>query len=148
MKKGSSKRISVAKCIIPQSQGNSIGTFTKDKVGDIKISFVEYSASKKVHLQLDIVEYSPGDQAPMYDLIIGKQTRHNLGVVLDFKEKTIQIDKVLLPMRNIANLQLKPRITMALRQNTCLGQLAPAAPPSTWQKLWTLSMRKQIFQPQ
>jgi hypothetical protein len=58
----------------------------------------------------------------MYDLIIGKQTMHNLGVVLDFKEKTIQIDKLLLPMRNIANLQLKPSITRALRQNTCFAQ--------------------------
>ncbi len=40
----------------------------------------------------------------MYGLIIGKQTLHDLGVVLDFKEKTIQIDKILLPMKNIANL--------------------------------------------
>jgi hypothetical protein len=86
------------------------------------IIFVEYSASKKVHLQPDIVEYSPGDRAPMYDLIIGKQTMHNLGVKLDIQEKTITIDKILLPMRNIANLQLKPRITRALRENTCFAQ--------------------------
>jgi hypothetical protein len=91
-------------------------------VGYIEIFFVEYSASKKVQFQPDKVEYSLGDQAPMYDLIIGKQTMHNLGVVLDFKEKTIQIDKILLPMRNIANLQLKPSITRALRHNTCLTQ--------------------------
>jgi hypothetical protein len=84
--------------------GTSNGTFFTDKVGAIEIFFVEYSASKKVCYQPDIVEYSPGDQAPMYDLIIGKQTMHNLGVVLDFKEKTIQINKVLLPMRNILNL--------------------------------------------
>ncbi len=58
----------------------------------------------------------------MYDHIIGKQTLHDLGVVLNFKEKTIQIDKILLPMRNIANLQLKPSITRALRHNTCLAQ--------------------------
>ncbi len=58
----------------------------------------------------------------MYDLIIGKQTLHDLGVALDFKEKTIQIDKILLPMRNITNLQLKSRVTKALRQNTCLAQ--------------------------
>ncbi len=59
----------------------------------------------------------------MYNLIICKQTLHDLGVVLDFKEKTIQIDKTLLPMRNIiANLQLKPSITRALRHNTCLTQ--------------------------
>jgi hypothetical protein len=91
-------------------------------VGDSEISFVEHSASKKVCLQPDIVEYSPGDQAPMYDLIIGKQTMHDLGVVLDFQEKTIKIDKIILPMRNIANLQLKPSITRALRENTCFAQ--------------------------
>jgi hypothetical protein len=98
--------------------GTSNGTFDTDKVGDIEISIVEYSVSKKVRLQLDIVEYDPGRQAPIYDLTIGKQTLHNLGVVLGFKEKTIKIDKILLPMRNIANLQLKPSITRTLRHNT------------------------------
>jgi hypothetical protein len=58
----------------------------------------------------------------MYDLIIGKQTMHNLGVKLDFQEKTITIDEILLSMRNIANLQLKLRITRALRENTCFAQ--------------------------
>jgi hypothetical protein len=56
-------------------------------MGDIEISFVKYSTSKKVCFQLDIKEYNPGGQPPMYDLIIGKQTLHNLGVALDFKEK-------------------------------------------------------------
>jgi hypothetical protein len=91
-------------------------------VGNIEISFVEYSASKKVRLQPYIVEYSPGVQAPMYDLIIDKQTMHNLGMKLDFKEKTITIDKILLPMRIIANLQLKSKITRALRENSCFAQ--------------------------
>jgi hypothetical protein len=110
------------KRVVPQSWGTSKGTFVTDRVGDIKVSFVEYLASKKVHLQPDIVEYSPGDQAPMYDLIIGKQTMHNLGVKLDFQEKTITIDKILLPTRNIANLHFKPRITRALRENSCFTQ--------------------------
>jgi hypothetical protein len=47
---------------------------------------------------------------------------HNLGVVLDFLEKTVKIDKILPPMRNIANLQLKPKINRALRENTCFAQ--------------------------
>jgi hypothetical protein len=122
MKKGSSKRISVVKWVVPQSWGTSNGTFVTDKVGNIEISFVEYSAGIKVRLQPDIVKYSPGEQAPMYDLIIGKQTMHDLGVKLDIQEKTITIDKILLPMRNIVNLQLKPRITRALRKNTCFAQ--------------------------
>jgi hypothetical protein len=122
MKKGSCKYISVVKRVVPQSWGTSNGTFVTNKVGDIEISFVEYLASKKVRLQPDIVEYSPGDQAPMYNLIIGKQNMHDLGVKSDFQEKTITIDKILLPIRNIANLQLKPRITRALRENTCFAQ--------------------------
>jgi hypothetical protein len=72
MKEGSSKCISIVKWVVPQSWGTSNGTFVTGKVGDIEISFVKYSASKKVRLQPDIVEYSPGDQVPMYDLIIGK----------------------------------------------------------------------------
>ncbi len=134
MKNGSSKCISIAKRVVPQSWGTSNSTFITDKVSDVEISFVEYSARKKVHLQPDIVEYSPGDQAPMYDLIIGKQTLtlYDLGVVLDFKEKTMQIDKILLLMRNITNLQLKPSITRAIRHNTCLAQ-EPISTRSTTQ---------------
>ncbi len=67
MKKGSSKCISVAKRVVPQLWGTSNGTFITDMVGNIEISFVEDSASKKVRLQPDIVEYSPGDHAPMYE---------------------------------------------------------------------------------
>jgi hypothetical protein len=95
MKKGSGKCISIKSRVVPQSWGTSNGTFVTDKVGDIEILFVEYSASKKVRLQPDIVEYIPGDQAPMYDLIIGKKTMCDLGVKLDFQEKTITIDKIL-----------------------------------------------------
>ncbi len=87
MRKGSSKCISIANWVVPQSWGTSNCTSITDKVSDIEISFGEYSASKKVHLQLDIVEYSPGDQASMYGLIIlGKQTMNDIGVVLDFNE--------------------------------------------------------------
>ncbi len=117
-----SQCISVVKRVVLRSWGTFNGTFITDRVGNIEISFVEYSASTKVRLQLEIVEYSLGDQAPMYDLIIGQQTMHDLGVNLDFQEKTITIDKILLPMRNIANLQLKPRITRALRENSCCAQ--------------------------
>jgi hypothetical protein len=149
MKKGSSKRIFIVKRVVPQSWGTSNGTFVTERVGGIEISFVEYSASKKVRLQPDIVEYSLGDQVPIYDLIICKQTMHNLGVKLDFQEKTIRIDKILLPMKNITNLQLKPRITRALKENTCFAQepISTHSATKCMVKIWMLSMRKQIFQP-
>jgi hypothetical protein len=83
---------------------------------------MEYSATKSVRLTPDIVEYKVGGPSPSYDLIIGKQTLHDIGAVLDFKEKTIAIDSILLPMRNIVNLHLKPSVTKALRHNTVQAQ--------------------------
>jgi hypothetical protein len=64
-------------------------------VGGIDISFVEYSASKSVHLTPDIVEYDAGANAHMYDLIIGKKILHDIGAVLDFKDRSITIDNIL-----------------------------------------------------
>jgi hypothetical protein len=81
-------------------------------VGEVKLSFVGYSASKKVHLRPDIVEYPRGGPPPLYNLII----------VLDFKQRTITIDETLLPMKNINNLQLKPSIFRALKLNSSFAQ--------------------------
>ncbi len=89
---------------------------------EVELSFVEYPASKKVHLRPDIVEYSKGGPPPLYGLIIGKQTLHYIGAVLDFKERTITIDDILLPMRNINNLQLKPSIFRALKLNSSFAE--------------------------
>ena len=122
MKKGASNHIPVIRRAIPQSWGTSNGTFITNKVGRIEIAFVDYSSSKRVHLAPDIVEYKQGINAPMYDLIIGKRTMHELEVVLDFKESTIQIDEILLPMRDIAGLQHKPSITRAVWVNTNCAQ--------------------------
>ncbi len=41
---------------------------------------------------------------------------------MDFKERTITIDDILLPMRNINNLQLKPSISRVLKLNTSFAQ--------------------------
>jgi hypothetical protein len=72
----------------------------------------------------------------MYDLIIGKQTIHDLGVNLDFQEKTITIDKILLPMRNIANCNSNLGLPGHSENIPVLlkSQFAPAAKPSTWDK--------------
>ncbi len=82
------------------------------------------------HLRPDIVEYSKGGPPPLYDLIIGKQTLHDVGTVLDFKERTITIDDILLPMRNINNLQLKPSISRVLKLNSSFAQ-EPASTHNT-----------------
>jgi hypothetical protein len=75
-----------------------------------------------VHLRPDIVEYPQGSPPPLYNLIIGKQTLHDIGAMLDFKEKTITIDEILLPMTNINNLQLKSSISRAFKHNSSFAQ--------------------------
>jgi hypothetical protein len=122
LEKGSNRYIPVVSRVVPESWSTSNGTFKTKKVGEVELSFVEYSANKKVHLRPDIVEYSKGGPPPFYDLIIGKQTLHDIGTVLDFKERTITIDDILLPMRNINNLQLKPSISRVLKLNSSFTQ--------------------------
>jgi hypothetical protein len=63
--KGSYKYIPVVKRAVPESWNTSNGTFKTKKVGEVEHSFVEYSASKKVHLHPDIVEYSKGEPPPL-----------------------------------------------------------------------------------
>ena len=111
LEKGSTKCIPVVRKAVPKSWGTSNGSFQSKKVGNVEISFADYSDSKRVHLKPDIVEYARNGAPPAYVLILGKQTLQDLGMVLDFKEKTITIDEILLPMRNINNLQLKTSIS-------------------------------------
>ncbi len=96
IKKGSHTYIPTLKRSVSQSWGTSNGTFQTKEVGMINLCFVEYSRSKSVHLTPDIVEYEAGAPSPLYDLITDKQTLHDIGAILDFKEKTITIDSNLL----------------------------------------------------
>jgi hypothetical protein len=122
LKKGSNKYIPVVNRAVPESWGTSNGTFRTKKVGEIDLSFVDYSVSKRVHLRPDIVEYPVEGPKTLYNLIIGKQTLHDIGAVLDFKEKTITFDDILLPMRNINNLQLKSSILRTFKLNASYAQ--------------------------
>ncbi len=114
--------IPIVRRALPEAWGTSKGTFQTKNVGDVEISIVNYLDSKRIHLKPDIVECGRNGTPPLYDLILGKQTLHDLGVVLGFKEKIITIDEILLPMRIINHLQLKPSISWALKYNTSFSQ--------------------------
>jgi hypothetical protein len=72
LEKGSNTYIPVVNTAVPESLRTYNGTFKTKKVGEVELSFVEYPASKKVHLHPDIVEYSKGGPPSLYNLIIGK----------------------------------------------------------------------------
>jgi hypothetical protein len=57
---------------------------------------------------------------PAFDLILGVASMKELGIVLDFNVKTITIDEIILPMRNIKNLSTST-IQKAWDQNNSLA---------------------------
>ena len=56
---GSTECIPIVRRAIPESWGTSNSTYKTTKVGDVEISFVDYSTGKRIHLKPDIVEYFP-----------------------------------------------------------------------------------------
>jgi hypothetical protein len=56
IEKGSNQCILFARRAVPESWRTSNGNFRTTKVGTVKLSFVDYSASKLVHVHPDIVK--------------------------------------------------------------------------------------------
>jgi hypothetical protein len=92
-----------SKRLVPQSWNTSNGIFQTKRKARVEPNFFDYSDSKRYYSKPE-VEYRK-DSKPQYDLILGNETMKALGIVLDFKSKTITIDKITLPMRNINLLQ-------------------------------------------
>ncbi len=89
-----------SKRLVPQSWNTLNGIFQTKHKTRVELNFFDYSDSKRYYSEPDVVEYNK-DSKPQYDLILGNETMKELGIVLDFKSKTITIDEITLPMRNI-----------------------------------------------
>jgi hypothetical protein len=70
----------------------------------VELKFFDYSDSIRYYSEANVVEYDKNSKQ-QYDLILGTETMKELGTVLDFRAKTITIDEITLPMRNINLLQ-------------------------------------------
>ncbi len=108
-----------SKRLVPQSWNTSNGIFQTWRKARVELNFFEYSDRKRFHVEPDVVEYDK-DSKPHYDLNIGTETMKELGIILNFRDKMITIDKIILPMRNINNLQ-GSIILQALRHNHSLA---------------------------
>ncbi len=75
--------------------------------------------AKKLYSEPDVVQYDKSSKL-QYDLILGTDTMKELGIMLDFKAKTITIDEIILPMRNINKLQ-GASMLRALKLNNSLA---------------------------
>ncbi len=85
----------------------------------VELNFFEYSDSKRYYMEPDVVEYDKNNRL-QYDLILGTVSMKELGIILNFRDKMITIDEIILPMRNINNLQGSSMIR-ALRYNHSLA---------------------------
>jgi hypothetical protein len=91
----------------------SYGVFHTKGRGKLLVRFFKYSNSKEFLVEPDVFEYDQTMGKPVFDLIIWCNSMEKLGIVMDFKTKSINIDEIILPMRNINNLTNKSKVKVA-----------------------------------
>jgi hypothetical protein len=108
-----------SKRLVPQLWNTLNGIFQMRRKVRVELNFFEYSDSKRYRVEPDVVEYHK-DSKLQYDLILGTVTMKEFGIILNFRDNMITIDEIILPMRNINNLQ-GSSILRALRRNQSLA---------------------------
>ena len=106
---------------VPCSWHTSNGVFQTKGRGKIPIKFFEYSNSKEFLAEPDVLEYDKEMGKPAFDLILGCNSMERLGIVMDFKTKTITIDEIILPMKNIDSLTNKSKVKEAWAVSNALS---------------------------
>jgi hypothetical protein len=99
---------------VPCSWHTSNGVFQTKGRGKLPIKFFEYSNSKVFLAEPNVFEYDKKMGKPAFDLILGCNSMERLGVVMDFKNKTITIDEIILPMRNMSKVKEAWAVSNAL----------------------------------
>jgi hypothetical protein len=127
------------KRLVPQSWNTSNGIFQMRFKARVELNFFEYSDSKRFHVEPDVVEYDKNIK-PQYDLILCTVTMKEFGIILNFRDKMITIDEIILPMRNINNLQ-GSSILQALRHNHSLAMEPQSTQDATKLATWILDAK-------
>jgi hypothetical protein len=92
------------KRLVPQLLNTLNGIFQTKHKARVERNFFYYTDNKSYYSEADVVEYEKNSK-PQYDLIFCTETMIELGIVLDFTAKMINIDEIILPMRNTNLLQ-------------------------------------------
>jgi hypothetical protein len=86
-----------SKRLIPWSWNTLNGIFQMPHKPHVELNFFKYSDSKRFHVEPDVVKYDK-DSKPQYDLILGTMTMKKFGIILNFRDKMITIDEIILPI--------------------------------------------------
>ncbi len=93
-----------SKRLVPKLWNTSNGIFQTKRKAMVELNFFECLDSKRFYAKPDVVECNK-DSKPKNDFILGTEIMKEFGIILNFKDKVITIDEIILPMRNINNLQ-------------------------------------------
>ncbi len=93
-----------SKRLVPQPWNTLNGIFQTWHKAQVELNFFEYSDSKRYHAKPDVIKYNKNNRL-QYDLILGTVSMKESGIILNFRDKMITINEIILPMRNINNLQ-------------------------------------------
>jgi hypothetical protein len=128
-----------SKRLVPQLWNSLNGIFQMRRKARLELNFFKYSDSKRYHVEPDVVEYDK-DNKPQYDFILGTVTMKEFGIILNFRDKMKTIDEIILPMRNINNLQ-GSSILRALRRNHSLAMELQSTQDATECAMWILDAK-------
>ncbi len=93
-----------SKRLVPQLWNTSNGIIQTWCKARVELKIFKYSDSIRFHVETDVVEYDK-DSKPQYELILGTVTMKKFSIILKFREKMITIYEIILPMKNINDLQ-------------------------------------------
>ena len=128
-----------SKRLVPQSWNTLNGIFQMQCKAWVELNFFKYSDSKRFHVEPDVVEYNKNSKL-QYDLNIGTVTMKKFGIILNFRDKMITIDELILPLRNINNLQ-GSSVLRALKHNHSLTMEPQSTQDATQHATWILDAK-------
>jgi hypothetical protein len=128
-----------SKWLVPQLWNTSNGIFQMWHKARVELNFFEYSDSKRYHVEPDVVKYGKNNR-PQYDLILGMVSMKEFGIIFNFRDKMTTIDEIILPMRNIKNLQGSSMLR-ALRHNHSLAMEPQSTQDATKHATWILDAK-------
>ncbi len=128
-----------SKRLVPQSWNTLNGIFQMWCKAQVELNFFEYFDSKRFHVEPDVVIYNK-DSKPQYDLILGTVTMKEVGIILNFRDKMITNDEIIMPLRNINNLQ-GSSILHALKHNHSLAMELQSTQDATQRATWILDAK-------
>jgi hypothetical protein len=111
--KGRSKHFPYLTRQVPCSWHTSNRVFQTKGRGKLPIKFFKYSNSKEFLAEPNVFEYDEKMDNPAFDFILGCNSMERLGIVMNINTKTIAIDEIIIPMRNIKNLTNKSKVKEA-----------------------------------